>query len=113
MKRGRPKKSETTSAEEKPEERLEDEREFLFSALKQFDGLKPYPPTVNFILLRLTSSWGNASAFCARMRDEGVLLRDCSNYPGLDDTFVRVAVRKREDNERLLKVFRQIGGERK
>ena len=92
---------------------LEGEREFLVSSLKQFDGLKLYPPTVNFILLRLMPSWGNASAFCARMRDEGVLLRDCSNYPGLDDTFVRVAVRKREDNERLLKVFRRIGGERK
>ena len=45
------------------------------------------------------------------MRDEGILLRDCSNYPGLDDTFVRVAVRKREDNERLLEAFRRIGGE--
>lgn len=89
------------------------EREFLFSALSALGGVKAYPPTVNFILLRLASSWGNAAAFCALMREKGILLRDCSNYPGLDDTFVRVAVRKREDNERLLEAFRRIEEEQR
>ena len=84
------------------------EREFLFRALSALDGVKAYPPAVNFILLRLAPSWGNSSAFCARIRKEGILLRDCSNYPGLDDTFVRVAVRKREENERLLELFRRV-----
>ncbi len=92
---------------------LDTEREFLFQALGALDGVKVYPPTVNFILLRLSSSLGNASNFCARMREEGILLRDCSNYPGLDDTFVRVAVRKREENEKLLEALRKIGDERK
>ena len=92
---------------------LETEREFLFQALKALDGVKAYPPTVNFILLRLASSWGSASAFCAGMRAKGILIRDCSNYPGLDGSFVRVAVRKREENEKLLGVFRQMGEERK
>ena len=89
------------------------EREFLFSALSALHGVKAYPPTVNFILLRLAPSWGNASAFCALMRGKGILLRDCSNYPGLDDTFVRVAVRTREDNERLLEAFRRIEEEQR
>lgn len=90
---------------------LENERDFMFRSLNALEGIKAYPPTVNFILLRLAPSWEGASAFCARMREEGILLRDCSNYPGLDDTFVRVAVRKREDNERLMEAFRRIGGE--
>lgn len=90
---------------------LKTERDFMFRSLNMLAGIKAYPPTVNFILLRLTPSWGSASAFCVRMREEGILLRDCSNYPGLDDSFVRVAVRKREDNERLLEAFRRIGGE--
>ena len=92
---------------------LESERDYLFRALETLDGVKAYPPSVNFILLRLSSFWGKAPAFCARMREEGILLRDCSNYPGLDDTFIRVAVRKREDNEKLLEAFRRIGEERK
>ncbi|MBR1885272.1 MAG: threonine-phosphate decarboxylase [Schwartzia sp.] len=84
------------------------EREFLFQSLSALEDIKAYPPTVNFILLRLSPSWGSASAFCERMRAEGILLRNCSNYPGLDDTFVRVAVRNREDNERLLRAFRHM-----
>ena len=92
---------------------LESEREFLFRSLKKIEGIKVYPPTVNFILLRIPARWGNAPAFCARMRSEGILLRDCSNYPGLDDTFIRVAVRKREENEKLLDAFRRIGEGRK
>ena len=92
---------------------LETEREFLFRSLAAFEGIKAYQPMVTFIFLRLSSSWGSAPAFCERMKAEGILLRDCSNYPGLDDTFVRVAVRKREDNERLLEAFRRVRGERK
>ena len=90
---------------------LDTERDFLFRAFSMCDGVKAYPPTVNFILLRLASHWGKAPDFCARMRKEGILLRDCSNYPGLDDTYVRVAVRMREENKRLLEVFRKIGEE--
>lgn len=92
---------------------LESERDFLFRSLAAFEGIKAYPPTVNFIFLRLSPAWGSASAFCERMKEEGILLRDCSNYPGLDDTYIRVAVRKREENELLLEAFRRARGERK
>ena len=91
---------------------MEPEREFLFQALSEFEGIKAYRPTVNFIFLRLSPLWGSAPAFCGRMKEKGILLRDCSNYPGLDETFIRVAVRKREDNERLLQAFRCARGER-
>ena len=84
------------------------EREFLFSALSALSGVKAYPPTVNFILLRLAPSWGNASAFCALMRGKGILLRDCSNYPGLDAHFIRIGLRRREDNLKLLAAVRKI-----
>ena len=92
---------------------LESERDFLFRSLAAFEGIKAYPPTVNFIFLRLSPTWGSASAFCERMKEEGILLRDCSNYPGLDDTYIRVAVRKREENELLLEAFRRARGGRK
>ena len=39
------------------------------------------------------------------MRDKGILIRDCSNYPGLDENYVRVAVRNREENVKLVKAL--------
>lgn len=88
---------------------LRGERPYLVRALRELPDLKVYEPTVNFILLRLGKRLGCAADFCARMREEGILLRDCSNYPGLDDSFVRVAVKTRTENERLLDAFRRVG----
>ena len=92
---------------------LEPEREYMYRSLSDFKGIKAYRPTVNFIFLRLSPEWGTASVFCERMKEKRILIRNCSNYPGLDDTYVRVAVKTRAENEVLLDAFRQIGEERK
>ena len=36
------------------------------------------------------------------LRDRGIMVRDCSNFKGLDETFIRVAVKANKDNMRLL-----------
>jgi threonine-phosphate decarboxylase len=33
---------------------------------------------------------------------KGILARDCSKFPGLDGTYIRVAVKSKKDNIRLL-----------
>ena len=42
------------------------------------------------------------------MRSEGVLIRDCSNYCGLEKGYFRVAVRTREENNRLLETLEKV-----
>lgn len=91
---------------------LEPEREYMYRSLSEFEGIKAYRPTVNFIFLRLSPEWENSSVFCERMKGKRILIRNCSNYPGLDDTYVRVAVKTREENKVLLDAFRRIREER-
>ncbi len=43
-------------------------------------------------------------------KDRGVLIRDCSNYPGLGPGYYRVAVRTHEENLRLIQVLKSIEG---
>ena len=76
--------------------------------LRTISGFKVFEPTVNFILIHLGEEWENSAAFCARMRKKGFLLRDCSNYPGLDNMFVRVAVKTREENEEFMAALRSL-----
>ena len=83
-----------------------EESDFLLRELTKLKGVQPYPPTVNFILLRLTSM--SSEKFVAAMRQMGILVRDCSNYPGLDERHVRVAVRSRSDNEKMLKAMAKV-----
>ena len=47
-----------------------------------------------------------------KLAKKGILIRDCRNFPGLSDRFIRVAVRKRQDNNKLIEALRQTVGER-
>ena len=43
-----------------------------------------------------------------RAKEEGILIRDCSNYHGLTKGFYRIAVRTEEENKELIRVFQKI-----
>ncbi|MEL7608428.1 MAG: histidinol-phosphate transaminase [Bacillota bacterium] len=43
-----------------------------------------------------------------RLGERGLLIRDCSNYPGLTQGYYRIAVRSRTDNERLLQAISDL-----
>ena len=39
---------------------------------------------------------------------KGILIRDCSNYPGLKKGYYRVAVKLHEQNEKLIEVLEEV-----
>lgn len=83
-------------------------RDSLYRRLSEEKMLIVYEPTVNFILVSLANTGLRSGVFVKAMRDKGILVRDCSNYPGLDDYHVRFAVRLKEENDQLLKTVRQV-----
>jgi len=84
---------------------IERERKFLSSALSAVDGLKPLPGSANFLLVKLEKGPG-APALCEELAKSGVLVRDCSNFRGLGGGYIRVAVRTRTENERLVRLIK-------
>lgn len=40
--------------------------------------------------------------------EKGILIRDCSNYPGLSKGYFRVAVKRHERNVKLIEVLKEI-----
>lgn len=84
----------------------------LYEKLTAFPEVSAFAPAVNFILLDIKRTGFTAGQLRERLRTECVLIRDCSNYPGLSDTYVRVAVKRPEQNERLLAVLRKVIDER-
>ena len=77
---------------------MRDEKQFLEQELQRL-GITYFPSAPNYYLLKLN----NAPAAIAGLREKGILVRDCSNFAGLDETYIRVAVRSRRENEALLK----------
>jgi len=76
------------------------EKQFMENGFKKL-GIDYIPSSVNYYLIRLD----NAEEVIASLRNKGILVRGCSNFTGLDEsyTYIRVAVKSRKDNARLLK----------
>ena len=81
---------------------VEREKAYLYRGLKGIPGMEPYPPTVNFVFAKVTKGGVTAATLTESLAERGVLVRDCSNFWGLDKCFIRVAVKKRADNRALL-----------
>lgn len=77
------------------------EAAYLTEHMKQL-GLKVYPSQANYIFF-----YGPENLFEACV-EKNILIRDCSNYPGLTKGYWRIAVKKHEDNEKLLKVLEEV-----
>lgn len=85
---------------------LGEERPWLMEQLQAI-GFEVNPSSANYLLLRLPAQLElSASMLQLEMGKQGVLIRDASRFPGLDHTYIRVAVKLREQNELLLRALR-------
>ena len=82
---------------------IEEERPYLQAGLQAL-GLRVISGKANYLLFRATRTLGE------EMERRGVVLRGCGNYPGLDDTWYRTAVRTRRENDILLQTLREVLG---
>lgn len=88
--------------------RLNREKKWLMVELSRTPGLFPYPAAANFILCRLTGERIDSITLTEQMAQRGILIRDCRTYRGLGKQFIRIAVRTREENARMLVALREI-----
>ena len=83
---------------------MDRERTRLERGLERLPGMRVFPTKANFILLELPLGH-KAARVVSMLRRQGLLLRDCSQVPGLNDRSLRVAVRTKHENDRLLKAL--------
>ena len=73
----------------------------LIYQLSKFDGLEVQPTSTTFFLVRLKN--GTAAGLKSFLWENyGILIRDASNFRGLDETYIRLSTQKSEENEILL-----------
>lgn len=86
---------------------MKKERARFSNALMSLPGCMVMPAHANYIYMELPDGW-HASEATARLRREGILIRDCSSIPGATTGSIRVAVRSKRDNDRLLKSLTRL-----
>ncbi|OGW17109.1 MAG: threonine-phosphate decarboxylase [Nitrospinae bacterium RIFCSPLOWO2_12_FULL_45_22] len=87
---------------------IKEERAFLAAELGRLDSIKIYPSQANFLLLRLTQNDLNATTLAQELVQRKLLIRDCSNFRGLNNFYFRIAVRTRPENEVLIAALKEI-----
>lgn len=82
-------------------ELIKEERDFLQRGLMNL-GFIIFKSNTCFIMFK-----GPEGLYDALLK-RGILIRDCSDYPGLFKGFYRIAVKKHEDNVRLIETLKEI-----
>jgi histidinol-phosphate/aromatic aminotransferase/cobyric acid decarboxylase-like protein len=77
-------------------------REYLSDSLRAL-GFKVYQSAANYIMFQAQNVFLHKD-----LEKYGVLIRPCSNYIGLDDTYFRVAVKSQQDNEYLVACLKKL-----
>lgn len=84
------------------------EREFLFKELSKIKGLRPYQSVANFLLVKIFDDKISSSILTDELIQRGILIRDCSNFRGLNGRYFRVAVRTHNENIKFINALREV-----
>ena len=84
------------------------ERARFAKMLSEIGGLHVFPSETNFLLVKIRNSKFTSTMLKEQMAKESILIRDCSTFVGLGDSYFRVTVRSSRENSKLVKTLRDI-----
>lgn len=81
---------------------ISSERERICRILDDCPKVKYYTPNANFILVRILDDEITSEELFETAIRKGLMIRDCSSFPFLDNKYIRFCFMKKEDNDALL-----------
>lgn len=78
------------------------ERDRMFQKLASHPDFKPYPASANFILVRLLKDSLTSEYLFDKAIRQKMMIRDCSTFPFLDNSYIRFCIMSPEMNDKLL-----------
>ncbi|WP_353092662.1 histidinol-phosphate transaminase [Tissierella praeacuta] len=85
---------------------IEDERKYIHQELSKLSNIKVYRTETNYILIKLLK-WDEEFVFKFFLK-RGIVIRKCSSFAGLKENHIRVAIKSRENNIKLIKIFKEL-----
>ncbi len=77
------------------------EREWMMAELTRI-GITFFPPRANYIFLKSSYSLDE------ELKAKKILIRNCSNYDGLENGYYRIAIRCRKENQLLIDALTEV-----
>ena len=77
------------------------ERDFIFETLSSINEIEVFSSDANFLLFRVRDNSPPADLY-QYLFSQSFLIRNCGNFRGLDESFFRISLRSRVDNQKLV-----------
>lgn len=74
--------------------------------LSNINGIYVYPTDTNFMLIKLSCGKTSSQIKEIMVKKYGILIRDCSNFKGLNDSFIRINIKDSLNNDNFVKCFK-------
>lgn len=82
---------------------VSESRQEMIASLNSIPWLKVHPSETNFLLIEIIQGKLTSTQIKEGLAKEGLLIRDCKDFDGLNNKFFRVTVRRPEENEKLIR----------
>lgn len=80
---------------------VQEERTYMRKSLTTL-GLTVFPADANFLLLK------SHVPLHGPLKKRGILVRNCDNFSGLNEQFIRIGLKTRDENEELLQALKVV-----
>ncbi len=84
---------------------IKKESNYLRNSISKIDGFECHDTSTNFILIK---SKQKSRIIQKKLLKKKILIRDCSTFRGLSDNYIRIAVKTRKENQKLVKALETI-----
>ena len=82
------------------------EKTHFLEQVRELPGIRFFDAPTYFVLARLEKM--TAEAFCAGVGEDKLLIRNCANFNGLTNAFVRFSLKERKTNDLLAQSIRRV-----
>lgn len=89
-------------------ELISGERKRICQKLEACPSIKFYEPHANFVLLRILREDITSGDLFEHTIRKGLMIRDCSSFPFLDNKYIRFCFMKPKDNDLLIKTMLEV-----
>ena len=86
------------------------ERIYMLQELRNIRNVVAYDTDTNFVLIKLKTKKADEVKM-SLFKEGSILIRDASNFIGLDDSYIRVAIKSHKENEIFIKHLKKILGD--
>jgi threonine-phosphate decarboxylase len=84
---------------------IKNEHNFLKNSISKLNGFSCFDSSTNFILIKTRTK---SKTLQKKLLKRNVLIRDCSTFRGLDEGYIRIAIKTHKENTKLVAALEKL-----